>query len=218
MAIVYQVSATKDYTSKKVTITDDTGNYSATNNTTGYGAPNATRASRALFVNRYYSENGIQKVASVATVGDSDPTTDSSWAFTYTKDECYAIALLSIDALSIEPSVSGYSAGEYYYNTVKQKIFQNNGGEWEEVTEIDYDNVVAANKAKTDILLLDTVNDYLRNDFIANIDQHTIKITRNDIELLKALKDCANDDFVNKNYLSVQESLDEIDRVIKKLT
>ena len=216
MAIVYQLTVTKLLASNKVRITDSTGSYDADTNTGGYFDPNPIRSSRAVFLYYYTVDANGEQVAN--TIAGENPITDAQWDIDYTEDFVAAIAMLTIDALSSEPSVGGYELNDYYYNTTSGKIFQNQNGEWTEVTEIDFDNIADADKAEGKVLVLEEVNTYLKNDFIANIDSHTIEITRKDIELLKALKDCANDDFVNKNYLSVQDTLDEINRVITKLT
>lgn len=216
MAIAYKVTASLNRDTKKIVILDATGEYVANLNTGGYGTPNPARSTVALFVQLYSSLNGVQQVELIT--GEDPANAINEWEKDYTEDVVYAVAMLSVESLSSDPDPEIKEAGYYYYNSVTGVLYK-----WVEVDgaptfiqpeTIDYDDILPANKATTGILVLENVNEYLKNDFIANVDAKTVKVTREDVVNLKSLRDCANHDFINKNYLSSQESIDTMKRVL----
>lgn len=211
-------------TDKIVQVSDITGNYDADINPDGYGSPNLARSSRALFIQKYTVDSNEQQVVEV--ILGSDPITDTAWEISFTEDFVASIVLISLPVYSSDPTTSTLETGFTYYNSDSDTIRTFDGDSFADVAEVEYSFIgkkdsdsasEVSQKFDLSVLVLTTVNAFLKEYFINNVDSKSIQITNEDIVYLKALKNTANDDFINKNYLSSQNSIDEIKRVLKKL-
>lgn len=103
-------------------INDSTGNYDATNNPTGYGSPNATRVSLALFVRaynkRYNGSTDLTDILLVDTPNTSDPTAVTKWTIALNKDGWQHVTIYGLRRydtavlFSVNEIVYDYVSGE----------------------------------------------------------------------------------------------------------
>lgn len=136
-------------------ISDSTGNYDASDNTTGYGAPNPDREDLALFLraynNRYEGESDVTGTLLTDTPDDSDPTATAQWTLTLAEDgwiKCtvYGLRLYSTST-SFELNELTYDTGT---STIRKILTKTGSGPYtytyeavEEDALEDDDNVVA---------------------------------------------------------------------------
>lgn len=94
----------------KLIITDQTGEYSATN-TGGWGAPNTLRNAKGLYAYVTFQpfNTALEEVTSITPVFDIDPTYTNSYAsvfeFSFTKDGWYRIALIAMTQIEYDAVV-----------------------------------------------------------------------------------------------------------------
>ena len=91
MALELQIAkGALDSTAGTLIISDSTGDYDASSNTTGFGSPNPARADVALFLraynNRYEGASDITGTLMTVTADDSDPAALTKWTATLIKD------------------------------------------------------------------------------------------------------------------------------------
>ena len=223
MALVIKGEEAIVEASNTVNINNTTGNYNADSNPEGYGGSNQARSERYEFIQKYTVNSSEEQVVEVI-IGE-EATSTMLHQFSYTKDEVSAVVLISLPIYGSDPNTSTLETGFTYYNSTTETIREFNGGEFADVTEVNYEFIgkvdatipsEASQKVDLKVLVLEEVNTWLRTYFIDNIDSKSIKVTSEDVLYLKALRNSAKDDFANNNYLSVQESIDEMQRILTK--
>lgn len=107
---------------KKDPNTSDT--YIGTVNVTGYGAPNATRSSIALFLVAY-----IKKTTGdvFIPVNSNNPLTVNKFEVVRKEDGWYNFNLISMPAVNT-PLITDYTEGNLVYNTSDNKIYEKKSG------------------------------------------------------------------------------------------
>lgn len=107
-----------------IIVEDKTGNYDASTNTTGYGAPNEARADQALFAIKTNANNGVEKIYYPDNV-----LTATEVTVDLERNGVHLVYLASLPYLAVEPDLSLYSEGDTFYFNGALEVFINENGE-----------------------------------------------------------------------------------------
>jgi hypothetical protein len=216
MALILQGSVSKNTVTKTVTVSDTTGDYNATTNPGGWGAPNPARADNALVLLQF----SVVSDEVVKTTLIQDPTTVTFWEVVHTKDILFTFAMIRVDALASAPDPATKAAGYVFYNTTDQKFYQNNEGQtaFSEYSAWDVDDFSTSDKVYLEILILDDALDFIKADFMERADRQCSAVEDVDVITVEVLTECASDDFSNKNYITAQQNIDESNRILSNQT
>lgn len=169
MAITLKFVPYKNQSTERWTLTDETGNYSATN-TGGYGTPNAARNTLALLVYGLNRTSGTDVVVSPITY---DPTTVTSFIFQF-DDDSDRYVRAHIFAVPIQTGAE--VTGDYYWNSADglNIVRLKTAGGYDEVALVDLIGV-------TDVVQqqLDDVTLYYSANILVNTIQKKLFIALN---------------------------------------
>ncbi len=171
MALVLKLSKTSiSADCKTLVVTDTTGNYDVTTNPTGYGAPNATRAS--LYLNllvNLRANSGRQSVA----VPSYNKNTASTWTITLAEDGWYEIYMFGCE---IYAGGTTYALGYITYDLSTDTYYKSlqSGNIGHSVTDTDWWQPTI------------DIEDFIAATALSQ--PNTYDVTLNDVELCRSVK------------------------------
>lgn len=197
-------------------IPDDPGNFTGVVNVTGYGAPNITRSSVALFLVAYIKKTTGNLFLNVKS---SNPLTVTKFEVTRAEDGFYNFHLISIPAVA-SPVLADYTEGKLVYNTTDGKIYEKKSGVFVNIPVTDLNKYitgvysVAAGEKPVLIESCITLNKNVdqKNDllFVGGQDTVGIKRYQENINLLIGLIRGSSNEFSRGNKMIFQRNVEFI--------
>lgn len=209
-------------------ITDSTGTYDATDNTTGYGAPNPARADLALLLRAYNKRyDGLESLTDTALViATYDPEVVTQWSLTLNKD---GWQLATVYGLKLYSTATSFELNELTYDSATdeiRKILTKSGAgpytyTYEVVTEaaLEVDgNVIPYTYALNTYSLLDLCECHYKvnkkyTEALVDEDEETAETHWTTYTKLDALMKAIKYDFAQESYSEGQKIVEKCENI-----